>query len=200
MAALYTDALHPFAQVTRYKKPASAHVVLNIEALYFPIPQQYLGSGRGILQPKGYIHQIPKIIQRCNSLNITPQLLLNVTCEGESGLNNKFFDRLVSYIKKLRDLGLGSLVITNPVYIGRIKKEISGIRVESSVNCYAKTIEHAAYLKDLGVDVLTIDRDINRNIPLIKEIKNRLHPKTISWWNPETTRLHKYDTNRNNRG
>jgi len=34
----------------------------HIEAFYFSIPQQYLGSGRGILQHKDYIHKIPKII------------------------------------------------------------------------------------------------------------------------------------------
>jgi len=149
----------------------------HIEALYFPIPLQYLGSGRNILQPKSYIKEIPEIIERCNSLNITSQLLLNATCEGESGLNGNFFQGLVSYIKKLKDIGLGSVAITNPIYINRIKQEISGIRIESSVNCYVKTVEHALYLKDLDVDVLTVDRDINRNIPLIKEIKHKTNLK-----------------------
>ncbi len=145
----------------------------NIEALYFPAPESYLGSGRIIPQPKNYINQIQEIIKKCNSLNITSQLLLNPTCEKESALGKSFFGRLVNYIKKLKDLGLGSLVVTNPVYISRIKKEISALKIESSVNCYVRTVEHASYLKDLGADVLTIDRDINRNIPLIKEIKNK---------------------------
>ncbi len=145
----------------------------HIEAFYFPIPMRYIGTGRDIIQPQGYINEIPKIIGRCNSLNITSQLLLNAACEGKSGLNRIFFGRLIDYIKKLKDMGLGSIVITNPTYFDRIKKEISGIRIESSINCYVKTVEHALYLKGLGADVLTIDRDINRNIPLIKEIKDR---------------------------
>jgi len=74
-------------------------------------------------------------------------------------------------------MGLGSIVVTNPYYIKRIKREIKDIRIESSVNCYLKTVEHALYLKDLGIDVLTIDRDINRNIALIKEIKDRTNLK-----------------------
>jgi len=149
----------------------------HIEAFYFPIPVQYLGSGRIILEPHDYIQEIPRIVAKCNSLNITSQLLLNATCEGNSGLNRNFFEGLVDYIKKLRDMGLGSIVITNPVYIKMIKTKISGIRIESSVNCYTKTVEHALYLKDLGVDVLTIDRDINRDIPLIKEIKKSTNLK-----------------------
>lgn len=149
----------------------------NIEAFYFPIPNQYLGSGRSILQKNSYVNEIPELIKKCNLLGIKSQLLLNATCAGESGLNRNFLERLVSYIKKLRDIGLGSVVITNPAYISRIKKATSGIRIESSVNCYVKTAEHALYLKDLGVDVLTIDRDINRNIPLIKEIKKKTNLK-----------------------
>ena len=144
----------------------------NIEAAYFPIPRHYLGSGRSI--PQGdYTNEISKIIEKCNSLNITSQLLLNTTCEGKSGLDKEFFLTLVQYIKELKNLGLKSIVVTNPVYINEIKKEIEGITIESSVNCYVKTVEHALYLKDLGVDIITIDRDINRNIPLIKEIKNK---------------------------
>lgn len=149
----------------------------HIEAFYFPIPQKYLGSGRYINEPESYINEIPYIIRKCSSFNITPQLLLNATYEGRFGLSKTFFTGILNYIKKLRDVGLKSVVVTNPIYIGMIKKEINDIRIESSVNCYVMTVEHALYLRDLGVDVLTINRDINRDIPLIKDIKNKTNLK-----------------------
>ncbi|MDP8216451.1 MAG: tetratricopeptide repeat protein [Candidatus Kaelpia imicola] len=145
----------------------------NIEAFYFPIPRQYLGSGRHITQKSNYVNEIPKIIKKCNSLNIKSQLLLNATCAGELGLEKKFFLKIINYIQKLKDLGLKSVIVTNSVYISGIKEQIKGIEIESSINCYVKTVEHALYLKDLGVDILTVDRDINRDIPLIKEIKDK---------------------------
>lgn len=145
----------------------------NIEALYFPIPYQYSGSGRHISQKSNYINEIPKLIKKCNSLNIKSQLLLNATCEGKRGLEKNFFSRIINYLQKLKNLGLKSVIVTNPVYISEIKEQIKGIEIESSVNCYVKTVEQALYLRDLGVDILTIDRDINRNIPLIKEIRNK---------------------------
>ena len=61
----------------------------NIDALYFPIPGKYLGSGRHILQKRNYLNEIPKIVKKCNLLNIKSQLLLNATCEGEKGLEKK---------------------------------------------------------------------------------------------------------------
>ena len=143
----------------------------NVEALYFPIPQQYLGSGRDMLQPEDYKSQIKQIIKKCHALNITPQLLLNATCEGKAGIKKYFIAKIIRYIKELKSLGLEHLIIANPAYIKRLKQEISGAKIESSVNCFIRTVEHALYLKNLGADVLTIDRDINRNIPLIKQIK-----------------------------
>jgi len=145
----------------------------HIEALYFAIPDKYLGSGRDSYQPNSYPDDILKLIDACNSLNMRSQLLINATCGGKKGLEKKFFSRILTYINQLRNAGLTSVVTTNLIYIEEFKDKIHGIEVESSVNCYVKTVEHALYLKDLGVDILTLDRDINRNIALIKEIKNK---------------------------
>ncbi|MBU0687004.1 MAG: U32 family peptidase [Candidatus Margulisbacteria bacterium] len=145
----------------------------NIEALYFPIPNQYLGTGRGFKQKKSYPKEIPIIIKKCNSLKIKSQLLLNETCEGKPSLKKEFFAKLINYIRRLKKLGLKSIVITNPVYIQKIREAFKDILIESSINCYVRTVEQALYLKQFGIDVLTIDRTINRNIPLINEIKKQ---------------------------
>ncbi len=39
----------------------------GIDAIYFPIPRRYLGSGRAISQKINYTNEIPKIIKRTNS-------------------------------------------------------------------------------------------------------------------------------------
>jgi collagenase-like PrtC family protease len=145
----------------------------NIEAFYFPIPLRYLSTSRAIPQNSGYPKEIPEIIKKCNSLHIRSQLLLNASCDGSAGLEKKALAGTIDYIKKLAGMGLKSVIVVNPVYIREIKRLIPGIVIEASVNCYVKTVEHAAYLKDLGVEILNIDNDINRNIPLIKEIKNK---------------------------
>jgi collagenase-like PrtC family protease len=49
-----------------------------------------------------------------------------------------------------------------------IKSRIPGLEIQASVNCYIKTVEQAEYFSDC--DVITTDRDINRDIGLIKEI------------------------------
>ena len=145
----------------------------NIEAFYLPIPQRYASSGRNRREPPDYVKQVPGLIKTCRTFGIASQLLLNATCEGKNGLNKYNFRRIVNYIKQLKEKGLSSVVVTNPIYISAIRREMRDITIESSVNCYVKTFEHALYLRDLGVNVLTVDRDINRDIAQIKEIKSR---------------------------
>ena len=143
----------------------------SISEVYFPAAYSLMGSGRALVQKKGYVAEIRKLIKRCSLLGIRSNILLNATCEGKSSGEKGHADRIISGLKKLKSIGLTSVTVTNPAHIRRIKDEVGELEIHSSVNCYVKTVEHAEYLKELGVDVLTIDRDINRDIPLIKDIK-----------------------------
>jgi len=144
-----------------------------LSGFYFPIAAEFMGSGRAIKQRKNYSEEINKIIDVCNKCSVKSELLINPTCEGKKTCDKKQIDRVVDYVRKLRDKGLKAVIVTNPIYIPEIKKNVRDIEIQSSVNCYVKTVEQAMFMKDLGVDVLTIDRDINRDLKLIKEIKEK---------------------------
>lgn len=96
-------------------------------------------------------------------MGVKSLMLLNATCDGLADMN-----KVIDYVSKLRNLD--GVVITNPMYIPELKN--LGLEIQSSVNCYVKTVEQARDLKEMGVDVITIDRDINRDLELIKEIKS----------------------------
>lgn len=138
-----------------------------LSGFYFPIPSHLMGSGRALKQGDDYEKEIDEIIRACNKCGVKSELLLNATCEGDK----ENFSKIIDYVQSLADKGLRSVIATNPIYIPSLKK--LGIEVESSVNCYVKTVEHAMFLKDLGADIITIDRDINRDIDLIKKIKEK---------------------------
>lgn len=143
----------------------------HVEALYFPIPRRLLSTSRNISQGDGYEGDIPKIIAKCKNLGIKSQLVMNSTCDGSSGLEATFFREMTEYLQSLVDLGLHSIIVVNPVYISEIKKRLPSLEIESSVNCYVKTVEHAQHLKLLGIAVLHVDNDINRDIRRIKKIR-----------------------------
>jgi len=143
-----------------------------IEAFYFPIPQGYGGSGRHRNEPPLYPKQIPALLKTCRTLGIKSQLLFNATCEGRHGFRKSVFNNVAAYIQELKDQGLDAVVLANPVYMSALKKKMPDLIIESSVNCYVRSVEHAMHLRDMGVDVVTVDRDINRDIDLIKKIKH----------------------------
>jgi len=143
----------------------------NLSGFYFPIPSEFMGSGRALKQDKSYKEEINKIIKTCNESNVKSELLINPSCEGKKTCDKEQISKVVDYVKELKQKGLKSVIVTNPVYIPELKK--LGIEIETSVNCYVKTVEHAMFLKDLGADIITIDRDINRDLDLIKEIKEK---------------------------
>ncbi|MBW2977747.1 U32 family peptidase [Candidatus Woesearchaeota archaeon] len=142
-----------------------------LSGFYFPIPAEFMGSGRALKQGDNYNKEIDEIISMCDKCGVKSELLINPSCEGKKTCDKEQISKVVDYVSMLKEKGLKSVIVTNPIYIPELKK--LGILVESSVNCYVKNVEQAMFLKDLGADVITIDRDINRDLKLIKEIKEK---------------------------
>ena len=146
----------------------------NICSVYFPLPKNLWSSWRPVRQQEwNYYLKTKELVLKCNELGIDNILLLNSVNDGRYAFSkNKLFS-LFSYIEWLINFWLTSISITNLLYIKFIKKKFPNLTIYSSVNCRLKTVEQAIFFKDLGIDILTIDRDINRDIELIKKIKNK---------------------------
>jgi collagenase-like PrtC family protease len=145
----------------------------NIESVYFALPLVIWNSWRDKEQSFDYEKKIFNLIKICKSYWMETILIINSTCEWEETWDKHHLLKMISYIKKLVRLWLNSISLTNLIYVKFIKAAFPNIKIYSSVNCYLKNVEHAIYMKNLWVDVLTIDRDINRDIALIKQIKKR---------------------------
>jgi collagenase-like PrtC family protease len=150
--------------------------VSHISSIYFPIPLRFLGSGRTINEPKYYDEHVKSIIKFCKEFNIKSLILINPTCEGVNFGDEESMMRIVDYICGLE--GLSGVVSVNPIYMKLLKKKKPKLEIQASVNCYIKTVEHARYFKDF-CDVITTDRDINRDIKLLKKINKILPVKVL---------------------
>ena len=145
----------------------------NISTVYFGAPTSLWPSGRAIIQYENYDNQIKKLLTTCSEYGIGTILAFNATTEWWKTGDKDHMLELIAYIKKLKKYGLTSVSLTNLLYVRFIKKAVPGIEIYSSVNCYLKTVEQALYFKKIWVDILTIDRDINRDVKLIEQIKKR---------------------------
>jgi len=145
----------------------------NISTVYFGAPSHIWPSWRAIIQDDDYENQIQKLITKCSEYWIWTILTFNATTEWTKTGDKEHMLNLIKYIKRLHKDWLKSVSLTNLLYVRFIKKAIPEIEIYSSVNCYLKNVEQALYFKKLWVDILTIDRDINRDVKLIKMIKEK---------------------------
>lgn len=146
----------------------------NISSVYFPLPYNVWNSWRDENQLPNYETQaIYELVKKCSSYNIDTILIMNATCEWENTGDKFYMLKLIKFVKDLHSKWLTSITLTNMLYVPFFKKALPNLIIYSSINCYLKTLEQAIYFKDIWIDILTIDRDINRDLWLIKKIKNR---------------------------
>lgn len=143
----------------------------KIHSIYFPLPVKIVPSWRWVTQWNSYSHEILDLIAICNRYNIVSIALLNATCEWEKTGEKNQLIQILNCIQDLSLHGLKAISLSNMLYVPFIKKKFPNILLYSSVNCYVKTVLHAKYLWKLWIDVITIDRDINRNLSLIADIR-----------------------------
>jgi len=147
----------------------------KIHSVYFPLPKFLWSSGRPAREQKNYIKQIFRLLYLCQKIGIIPILLLNATFYGPKEFSQDYLAKLFKFIDLLLDKWLKAVSIVNPIYIKLFKERYKDkLIIYNSVNCRIKEVEQAIYFKNLGVEVITIDRDINRKLDIIKSIKERV--------------------------
>lgn len=166
----YTPHKDFLSMISKYKN--------DISSVYFPLPKSLWEVWRAIEQEENYIKNIIKLIKLCSSNSIESILLLNWWCEWENTWSKGYVLKIINFMKLLYKEGLTSISISNLVYVPIIKKIFPKIKIYSSVNCTVDTIEKALYLKDIWVDIITIYRDINRDLDMIRNIKQKSWLKT----------------------
>lgn len=149
----------------------------KIKSIYFPLPQEYMGSGRAPIKKPAekYQQEINLLLKLATKLKITPILLLNSTIINYTKIQKVLKVLKTLYEKKL----IRHVVLTDPYLMTRIKKNFPDIIIEISILAHVRTIQEAKYYKDIGANIITIDREKIRNIPFITKISQIIKPKIL---------------------
>jgi hypothetical protein len=150
----------------------------NISTVYFPMFYWVIWSWRVITDRtksiKEYYFKIIPLIVLCKKYWIESDLILNSACDWKNTCNNIFRQNIINHIKPLKKYWLSTITLTNLWYIDYFKKEFPDINICNSLNLgWISNLEDAQNLKNLWVDILTIDPSVNYNIFLIKKIKEK---------------------------
>ncbi len=144
----------------------------KISEVYLPIPQEYFGSGR--IVSKLSLKEFIKTTKFCHENGLKINMTMNSTCEGIDWYSPRRITKTIKIVKILNEkYDLDALIVANPLFIQKIKKEVPKIEIIASAFSDIDCIEKAMFFNKLGADTLTLN-GLNRNLEALKEIKERV--------------------------
>jgi collagenase-like PrtC family protease len=141
-----------------------------IGEIFLSGPQVYSGSGRAA--PKIDLEEFSSVVDKIREHGIRPNLVLNSTCEGAEWYSQETTTSTMNYLQKMyEEHGLTSVTIANPLYIRAVKERFPNIQISASVLSEINCVQRAQHYVRAGADIISPDVNINRNLKLLKEIK-----------------------------
>jgi len=142
----------------------------KIAEVYLSGPQEYSGSGRII--PEINMDEFIKVVDKIHKGGLRVNLLLNTTCEGSEWYSQKVVNSTMEYLRQLhKEHGVEAVTIANPLYISEVRGRFPDIEICASVLGNIDCVQRAVIYQEAGADTITPDVNINRNLGLLKEIK-----------------------------
>ncbi len=142
----------------------------SIGEIYLSGPQTYSGTGR--YAPKIELEEFASLVDKIRAHGIRPNLVLNSTCEGAEWYSRETMQNIMKYIKTMyEEHALTAVTIANPLYITAVKDQFPNITISASVLSEINCVQRAQHYVRAGADIISPDVNINRNLKLLKQIK-----------------------------
>jgi collagenase-like PrtC family protease len=143
----------------------------RIREVYMSGPQEYAGSGR--ISAELDFREFAIVADRIHKEGLRVNLLLNSICEGGDWYSTDVLKSTMNYLQRAHEeLGVESITIANPLYIREARRRFPNLEICASVLGDIDCVEKAVIFRKAGADVITPDVDINRNLALLKRIKD----------------------------
>jgi collagenase-like PrtC family protease len=166
----YNNNPEMLAEIFRLK----SHNGNRIREVYLSGPQEYAGSGR--IAPELDFSNFASVVDKIRKEGIRVNLLLNSICEGSNWYSTEVLKSTMNYLKRVHEeLGVEAITIANPLYIREVRKRFPNLEICASVLGDIDCVQKAVIFRKAGADVITPDVDINRDLALLKRIKEATH-------------------------
>jgi collagenase-like PrtC family protease len=144
----------------------------RIREIYLSGPQEFAGAGR--IAPELSFDEFAQTVHSIHDQGIRVNLLLNSICEGEGWYSSGVLNSTMEYLRRAHhDHGVEAVTIANPLYIREVRKRFPQIEITASVLGDVDCVQKAVIFRKAGADVITPHVDINRDLALLKKIKEK---------------------------
>ncbi len=148
----------------------------SIKEIYLSGPQVYSGSGRVVHELN--LAQFREIVDKIHKEGLIVNLILNPTCEGTDWYSPEVVNKKIRFLKKAHEeYGIEAVTVANPIYIGEIRRQFPNLEIYASVLGDIDCVQRATIYTDLGATVITPDVNINRDLGLLRKIKEATNTK-----------------------
>ncbi len=148
----------------------------RITEIYLSGPQEYSGSGR--IVPEIALDEFLGIVDKIHQEGLRVNLVLNSTCEGSEWYSQKTVASTLEYLRVMCvEHGVEALTLANPLYIKVIREKLPDVEICASVLGNIDCVQRAVIYRKAGADTITPDVNINRNLELLKDIKEATQAK-----------------------
>ncbi len=142
-----------------------------IREVYLSGPEAFAASGR--VARSMDIESFARIVSLIHGANVRVNLVMNSVCEGVEWYETRTQIATRRYLEwACGELGVESVTIANPLYLKEARRWLPNTELCASVLMDVDCIERAKIAADAGADVVTPDVNINRDLDLLKRIKD----------------------------
>jgi collagenase-like PrtC family protease len=144
----------------------------RIREIYLSGPQEFSGAGR--IAPELSFDEFALVVRLIHDRGIRVNLLLNSICEGSDWYSPGVLNSTMEYLRRAHEEhGVESVTIANPLYVREVRRRFPQIEITVSVLGDIDCVHKAVVFRKAGADVITPYVDINRNLTLLKKIREK---------------------------
>lgn len=148
---------------------------LRIGAVYGAFQTSVVGSARpSKYLPKSNPELLRDHVQLAHELGLEFLYLMNASCLGNLEYSSRGRKEIFNLLDLIHDMGVDSLVVTIPYVMELIQQRYPDWPLVASSLCYISSVHEALKFQRLGVKRLILDPDINRNFPLLRDIRRKV--------------------------
>jgi collagenase-like PrtC family protease len=104
---------------------------------------------------------------------------LNVACLGNREFTSEGQRWLVERLGWLADIGVEGVVLSNPYFVAFAHRRFPHLRIAVSTSAAIDSVDKAQFFEGQGADTLYLPEYINRDFPLLAQIRKRVRTKLV---------------------
>lgn len=144
-----------------------------IREIYLNAPQSITGSGR-----VGNVTTLDKFVETVKIIHeagIRVDITMNSTCDGGDWYAEETLERQIGFIRDMHEQhDVEAVTLANPFLIEQARRACPELEISASVladiDCFSRSEAFAL----AGANTITVDTSINRDLKLLKQMRERL--------------------------